>query len=98
MSRYERRASAGPIAHGLVGLAHVERAAVGLGVDGHGRDAHRAAGAGHAHGDLAAVRDQDLPEGRRAHAAQPGLRFSRKARIPSWPSGETRMSAMRSTV
>ena len=43
---------------GLVGGAHVQRGAIGVGVDGDGGDAELAAGAHHAHGDLAAVRDQ----------------------------------------
>ena len=43
----------------LVGEPHVRRVGVGLGVDRDGRDAHRAAGADDAHGDLAAVGDQD---------------------------------------
>ena len=98
MLRYERAASAGPIGDRLVRLAHVQRAAVGLGVDGDGGDAHDAAGAGDAHGDLAAVGDQDLAEASGSLAIQPGLRFSRNACMPSWPSGEMRMSAMRSTV
>src|SRR5262249_50748276 len=38
------------------------RAAVGIGENGHGADAHLAAGAHDAHGDLTAVGDQDLPE------------------------------------
>ena len=44
----------------LVGGAHVEGGAIGVGVDGDGGDAELAAGAHHAHGDLAAVGDQDL--------------------------------------
>ena len=49
-------------AHGFVGEFDVPRVAVGLGVDGDGRDAHRARGADHAAGDFAAVGDQDLLE------------------------------------
>ena len=41
----------------------VARAAVRVGIHGHGREAGRPAGADHAHGDLAAVRDE--------HAAEP---------------------------
>ena len=49
---------------GVVGHAHVQRRAVGFGVDGDGLDAELAAGADHAHGDLAAVGDQDFLEHR----------------------------------
>ncbi len=49
-------------AHRLVGEAHVQRARVDLGVDGHGLDAELAARAQDAEGDLAPVRDQDLSE------------------------------------
>jgi hypothetical protein len=59
----------GTDADGLVHLADVERALVGVGVDGNGGDAQHPAGAGHAHRDLPAVRDQDLPE--EAHGAGP---------------------------
>jgi hypothetical protein len=71
---------------------------VGFGIHRDGGNSHHAAGARHAHRDLAAVRDEDLAEGGSAHDAKPGLRFSRNAFIPSWPSGETRRSARRSTV
>ena len=47
---------------GLVGEAHVQRVAVDVGVDGDRLDAQLAAGADHAHRDLAAVGDQDLLE------------------------------------
>src|SRR5437867_3788477 len=49
---------------GVVGLADVEGAAVGLRIDGDRLDAELAAGAHDAHGDLAAVRHQDAREGR----------------------------------
>jgi hypothetical protein len=49
--------------HGLVGGANEGRLAIGIRVDGDGADAHRAAGADHPGGDLAAVRDQDLLQG-----------------------------------
>ena len=48
----------------LVGRAHVERVAVGLGVDGDGADAELAQRAEDPDRDLAAVRDEDLPERR----------------------------------
>jgi hypothetical protein len=47
-------------AHGLVGELDVPRIAVGLGIHGHGLDAHAAGGLDDAAGDLAAVRNQDL--------------------------------------
>ena len=49
-------------ADGLVGESHVQRFAVGLGVDGDGLDAELAAGADDAQGDLAAIGDQDFLE------------------------------------
>src|SRR5690606_9170418 len=49
-----------PDADGLVGEADGERVAVGRGVDGDGPEAHLAAGADDAEGDLAPVRDEDL--------------------------------------
>ena len=52
----------GPDADRLVGEAHVQRARVGLGVHGDGRDAELAARADDAQRDLAAVRDEDLLE------------------------------------
>jgi hypothetical protein len=51
--------------HGVRRAAHVQRGAVGVGVDGDGLDAHLLGGADHAQGDLAAVGDQDASE----HAA-----------------------------
>src|SRR5439155_16541440 len=50
----------------LVAAAHVERCAVGVAVDGDGRDPHFATGARDAHGDLSPIRDEDLAD---AHAA-----------------------------
>ena len=47
----------------LVGGADERRVAVGVGVDRDRPDAHRAAGAHDARRDLAAVGDQDLPDG-----------------------------------
>ena len=44
----------------LVGDAHVQGVAVGLGVDGDAGQARVLAGPGHAHRDLTAVGDQDL--------------------------------------
>src|ERR1051325_1805116 len=59
---------------------------------GYGAYAQAPRGAHHAAGDLAAVGDQDFGE------HQDALRFSRKAAMPSRPSGETRISAMRFAV
>ena len=56
----------GPARPGLVGVTYVQRVAIDLGVDRDGADSELAAGAHHAHRDLAAVRDQHLPERRDA--------------------------------
>ncbi len=47
----------------LVGVPHVQGRAVTLGIDGHRRQVHFPARANDAHGDLAAVGDQDLVHG-----------------------------------
>ena len=52
----------------LVGVANVDGAAVGVGVNGRRRDAQLAAGAHHPNRDLAPVRDQDLVEELSFHA------------------------------
>ena len=62
-------AGGGPMQTASSAKAHVQRLGVGLGVDGHGRDAQLAAGADDAHGDLAPVGDEDLVE-HRAEAYQ----------------------------
>jgi hypothetical protein len=46
-------------AHRVVGLAHVQRPGVEVGVDRDGPPAQAAGGAGHAAGDLAAVGDEE---------------------------------------
>ena len=51
----------------LVGKAHVQRVAVGLGVDGDGAQAQPARGADDAAGDFAAVGNQDALEHGRPH-------------------------------
>ena len=51
----------------LVGHEHVERRAIRLGEDGDGLDPELAAGADHADGDLAAVRDQELRDAAGGH-------------------------------
>jgi hypothetical protein len=48
--------------HGFVGLDHVLRVRVGIGIDGDGGDAESTAAANHATGDFAAVGDQDFAE------------------------------------
>ena len=58
---------------GFIGHAHVERGAVGIGVDGDGGDAHFAQRADDAHGDLAAVGDQDLAETSKRHDSEKPL-------------------------
>ena len=54
------RALGGTDADGFVGEARVQAVAVGFGVDRHGADAQVLAGADDAHGDFAAVGDQDF--------------------------------------
>ena len=76
----------------LVGAPHMQRIAVGVRMDRHRADPQPPRGAHHAAGDLAAVGDQDFFE------HQAALRFSRKDAMPSLPSGETRISAMRFAV
>ena len=89
----------------LVRDARVQRAAVVGRGHGHGRDPELAAGAEDAHGDLAAVGDQELGDRhcRRLGPASSGERqaagrFSRKARRPSWPSAPARRPAATSVV
>ena len=55
----------GPRATAIVGLEHVQRLAVRFGEDRDGDDAHLAAGADDADGDLTTIGDQDLREGGR---------------------------------
>ena len=50
---------------GFVGQPDVQRGAVGIAIDGDGRDAHLAAGSRDPDGDLAAIGDEDFLE----HAA-----------------------------
>jgi hypothetical protein len=47
----------------LVGVQHVERGAVGVGIDGDRRDAELTAGTDEAECDLAAIGDEDLAYG-----------------------------------
>ena len=52
----------GPQVGGLIGHAHVQRGAVGIGIDGHRDDPHLAQRANDTDSDLAAVGNQDLME------------------------------------
>src|SRR5579883_202720 len=85
----------------LVRLAHMARGPIGLGVDRHSRNAHLAASRHDAHGDLAAIGDENFLK-HSYFASSPGthagLRFSRNALRPSWPSALTRSRAIVSVV
>ncbi len=87
---------------GDVGFGDVAGVAVDVAVHGDAADAEGARAAHHPAGDLAAVGDQDALDAAvvRVHASflQAGVRFSRKARRPSWPSGLMRMRAMAASV
>ena len=61
----------GPDADRFVGRRHVERAAVGFGVDGDGSDAHAPEGTDHAASDLAAIGNEDLAEHARKRIKNP---------------------------
>ena len=71
--RLARRRRTDP--HRLVGEPHVQRGAVGVGVDGDRADVEVPAGAHHADGDLPAVRDQDLLEQRAVLRPRRGAAF-----------------------
>ncbi|MNZ64242.1 hypothetical protein D3C78_824090 [compost metagenome] len=86
-----------------ISLAAVPRFTVDGAVHGDSGQAQGLGGAHHPAGDLAAVGNQQGGQRGAAHGrgslfdgslCQAGLRFSRKARKPSWPSGLTRMRAM----
>src|SRR5436853_7816413 len=66
---------------------------IGIRVHRHRGNAQLSTGAEHADGNLPAIGDQDLRD-----ASHDALRFSRKARRPSWPSPDTRCAAMASEV
>ena len=68
---------------GFVGEADMEGGAVGFAEDGDGADAEFAAGAEDAHGDFAAIGDQDFVE----HADLAMLRDSSMRRWPVLVSG-----------
>ena len=82
---------------GAVRLEDVQRAAVGVRVNGDGLDAEITAGAHDADGDLASVGDEDASE-HQGPPTQPGLRFSRKAPTPSRPSSPARAEAISEAV
>src|SRR6266508_3282378 len=87
----------------LVGRRGVQRAAVGFGVDRHGSDLELAQGAEDPNGDLAAVRDHDLPEVRheRAYSSLPctSRTSSRsRARSPSRSSSSFSPGTFRATT
>src|SRR5207244_8478020 len=75
--------------HRSIGGDDVRRACVGVRVHGYALDAQLTARADDSERDLAAVRDEQPFD----HFDQVGLRFSRKARRPSWPSAEARRDA-----
>ncbi|MCY1173527.1 hypothetical protein D9M73_136890 [compost metagenome] len=86
-----------------IGFTAVPGIAVGGTVHGHGGQAQGLGGAHHPAGDFATVGNQQGGQRRTGHgrgslfddsACQAGLRFSRKARKPSCPSGLTRIRAM----
>ena len=59
--------------HRLVGHLDMERVAVGVGIDGDGRDAHAPGGLDDAAGDLAAIGNQDLLEHRATQSREPAF-------------------------
>ena len=59
IERYVSAGDPGPSDTRAVHAARVERAGIGLGIDAHGLDPHLARRPRHAHGDLAAVGDQE---------------------------------------
>ena len=48
--------------HRLIGIAHMQRRAIHIGIDGYRRDAEVARGADDAHGDFTAIGNQNLVE------------------------------------
>ncbi|MNZ77104.1 hypothetical protein D3C78_956290 [compost metagenome] len=83
---------------GDVGFFHMAGVAVGGAVHGDGGQAQGLGGAHDPAGDLAAVGDQQCGNRHYWFSCQAGLRFSRKACRPSWPSGLMRMRAMAASV
>ena len=73
----------GPDRPRLVGKPDVQRRAIAFAVDGDSGDAHVAAGADDAHGDLAAIRDQD-PWKRSQVSEKSSTCGARRARVSGW--------------
>src|SRR5689334_10027051 len=90
--------------YGEIRGTHVRRGAVGLREHSHGFDAELAAGPDDPEGDLAAIGDQQAPDlarhcsrdGGSRHSIHDGGRLARNAPMPSWPSFDTRRSAIAS--
>src|SRR5262245_29910734 len=74
-----------------IGGGNVGGVSIGVGIDRDALDPGLAARPGDADRNLAAIGDQHTTE---RHAFQLGLRFSRNARSPSWPSSDTRWVVM----
>src|SRR5687768_3252984 len=89
-----RRAAQGD---GVIGHAHVQRVAIGIGEHGHRANPTVPAGPDDAACDLTAVRYEESVQ-LAFGAIQPGLRLSRNALSPSWPSADTRRSAIADAV
>src|SRR3954447_19505905 len=87
-----RRRRRRPDADRSVGRAHVTRGRVGVRVDRHRLDPQFVAGTDDPQRDLAAIGYEDPRD------IHEGGRFARKAPMPSWPSFETRRSAIASIV
>ena len=90
-SRYDSLAAGAAERHRFVGVPHVRRVRVGIGIHRDARDPHLAQRAQHAARDLAAVRDQ--------HLARAGVRFTSDAgtRRSSVASSNARPSRARSS-
>src|SRR5690606_4707580 len=82
-----------PDQKGFAGFAHKQGAGVGLTVNGHGLHTHPAGRADDTAGDFAAIGNQYFLE--HYDLTQFGVRFSRKAAIPSLPSALALRRAMR---
>src|SRR5262245_43689333 len=74
-----------------IGGGNVRGVSIGVGIDRDALDPGLAARLCDADRNLAAIGDQHTTE---RHAFQLGLRFSRNARSPSWPSSDTRWDAI----
>src|SRR5688500_10866102 len=81
--------------HGLVEVRAIEAFGVRVRIHADGMDAELTSSARDATSDFSAIRDQQPREHRYrlpgpGLGTQPGARFSRKAAMPSRPSGDTR--------